>query len=202
MVGPKEKIERALGERLGLKAHRCSSPKCAMTRRPYRPGVHGQKRKRGSLSEFGTQIKEKRKFKVSYGLDERNLRQIIEKAKPLSGATILQLLERRLDNTVYRFGFAPSRIMARQLVNHGHVLVNGKGVKSPGFQVKKGDVVGIRTESKKLASFKDIAEVWKHYDLPNWLKIDTEKLEGTVVSLPQNVESQFEVNLLVESFSK
>lgn len=201
MIGPKEKIERALGERLGLKAHRCASPKCAMVRKPYRPGAHGKSRRR-AVSEFGKQLHEKRKFKVSYGLDERNLRQILRNAKPLSGATIMQLLERRLDNVVFRLGLAPSRIVSRQLIGHGHITVNGKKVRSPGTQVKVNDIIGIRAESQSRGAFKELEEVWKQFEVPTWLALDKAKREGRVLALPHDIESQFEVNLLVESFSK
>lgn len=205
MIGPKEKKERALGVRLHLKGERCQSPKCAAVRKPYRPGMHGQSRRRRSASEFGLQLKEKQKFKLSYGLNERNLKQIFlkaEKAKGSAAEKIIELLERRLDNVVFRLGFASSRGEARQLVSHGFILVNKKKVSSPGFCVKTGDVISLKPESKNKAKFAKLADSLKKYEPPSWLGLDKEKLEGRVLSPPEGLASPFEVNLLVESFSK
>ncbi len=206
MMGPKEKKERALGERLHLKGTRCDSPKCAAVRRPYPPGVHGKSRRR-TLSDFGRQIKEKQKFKLTYLIDERNLSRIFAEAQKKSGtvgvgAKFLELLERRIDNVVYRLGLAPSRLMGRQLVLHGHVFINGKRTRSPGFEVKANDVITIRKESMGKGPFRDIAEKMKTYELPSWLTLDAEKLEGRVKALPENTEMPFEISLLVEAFSK
>ena len=201
--GPKEKKERALGQALQLKGKRCASPKCALVRRPYRPGQHGKSRQR-ALSDFGRQIREKQKFKLSYGLDERNLRELVHRAEKKSGSTvtrILELLERRLDNVVFRLGFAPSRAAARQLVVHGHIFVNKKRVRSPGYEVRAQDVISIRKESLEHVNFKDLKEALKKYDVPSWLQLDPEKLEGRVLSNEPNTVAPFEINLLVESFS-
>ena len=203
--GPKEKKERSLGERLGLKGDRCASPKCAAVRKPYRPGVHGPKARRGNPSEFSLQLKEKQKFKVSYGIDERSLRSIFvraAKAKGSSAMKIVEFLESRLDNTIFRLGFAPSRGAARQLVVQGHIMVNDDRVRSPGFQVKKGDVVKVRPGSENRLYFGKRMEMLKKYDPPSWLRVDAEKLEGQVLSLPDESNSPFEANLVVESFSK
>jgi len=203
MTGPKEKKERSLGEQLMLKGTRCSSPKCAVVRKPYRPGMHGKKRSR-ALSEFGRQIKEKQKFKLSYGLDERNLRQTFKKAEQKTGSIttrLMELLERRLDNVIFRLGFAPSRSMARQLVVHGHIFVNKSRVRSPGYLVSLSDVVHVRAESRSKAAFRDLQESLKQYTAPSWLVLDKDKLEGKMIAMPDE-ESKFEVNLLVESFSK
>jgi len=205
MLGPKEKKERLLGEHMHLKAERCNSPKCALIRKPYRPGMHGQKYQRKSLSEFGRQVREKQKFKVSYGLDERNLRRIYKLASRRSGATtsqLLELLERRLDNVVFRLGFAASRPQARKYVVDGHITVNGKKVVSPGYLVREGDSIGIRESSRNISNFKELADRLKKYEPPAWLFLDKIRLEGKIVSLPREVEVPFEVNLLVESFSK
>ena len=206
MIGPKEKKERALGVRLNLKGERCASPKCAAVRKPYRPGMHGQKRGRfSSISEFGAQLREKQKFKLSYGLDERNMRQVFEKARKTKGSVaskILELLERRLDNVVFRLGFAPSRLSARQLVVHGHVVVNKKRVRSPGFLVKSGDVINLKEGSEVKAFIAKRREALKKHEPPPWLEIDRDKPEGKVVKLPEGITPPFEVNLLVESFSK
>lgn len=203
--GPKEKKERALGERLNLKGTRCASPKCAAVRKPHRPGAHGKTGRRKSLSEFGLQLKEKQKFKISYGLNERNLRKLFGEARRKTGSTaavLLSLLERRLDNVVYRLGFATSRGMARQLITHGHILVNRKRVRSPGYTVNVGDTIGLRAESKEKGAFQTLPESLQKYDPPSWLGVDAKKIEGRVISSPEDLTPQFEVNLLVESFSK
>ena len=203
--GPKEKKERALGVRLQLKGERCSSPKCAMVRKPYKPGVHGQSRKRKQLSDFGRQIQEKQKCKVSYGITENNLRQIFDKAQKQTGSTaelMVRILESRLDNAVFRLGFASSRSMARQLVRHGHILVNGRKVVSPGFAVKSGQIIGLRKESLELAHFKNLKESLKKYEPVGWLEVDPGKMEGKIVATPSDIEPPFEVGLLVESFNK
>ncbi len=205
MIGPKEKKERALGERLNLKGERCASPKCAAVRKPYRPGMHGPKSRRGNPSEFSLQLKEKQKFKVSYGIDERNLRNIFlraAKAKGSSAMKIVEFLERRLDNTVYRLGLAPSRGAARQLVVQGHIMVNDGRVRSPGFVVKKGDIVRVRPGSEAKLHLAKRKEMLKKYEPPAWLHLDAEKLEGRVLSPPDESSSPFEANLVVESFSR
>ncbi|MBI2623557.1 MAG: 30S ribosomal protein S4 [Candidatus Liptonbacteria bacterium] len=206
MQGPKEKRERALGEHLQLKAHRCASPKCALVRKPYRPGAHGPSRRspRG-LSEFGLQLREKQKFKLSYGLDERNLRALFESARQARGSTaqkILELLERRLDNVLFRAGIAQSRIMGRQMLVHGHITVAGRIVRSPGFLVHAGDVVAVKEASRARALFRHVRDPQWHYEVPAWIALDKEKLEAKVLSIPQDIEPPFEVKLLVEAFSK
>lgn len=204
MIRPKEKKERALGERLQLKGHRCQSPKCAAVRKPYRPGMHGQKRRR-AISDFGRQIQEKQKFKVSYGLNENNLRSLFRRAKTAHGSVatqLLGLLESRLDNVVFRLGFAPSRGMARQLVVHGHITIGDKRVRSPGYVVRPGEAVGVRSSSLTKAAFRDLKEQLKKYEPPTWVELDKETLRGTMKRFPEGAEVPFEVNRLVESFSK
>ena len=203
--GPKEKKERALGEHLHLKGYRCQSPKCALVRRPYKPGQHGQKRSRRTLSDFGRQLKEKQKFKLSYGIDERNLNRILEEAQRSQSSTVeklVELVERRLDNVVFRLGIAASRAQARQLVIHGHVFVNKGRVRSPGFSIKINDIIHVREESKEKANFKNLKETLKNYEVPVWLFLDKEKMEGRVLELPREAELPVEINLLVESFNK
>lgn len=205
MIGPKEKRERALGERLNLKGERCASPKCAAVRKPYRPGMHGPKSRRGNPSEFALQLKEKQKFKVSYGIDERNLHTVFlraSKAKGSSATKIVEFLERRLDNAIYRLGLAPSRNSARQLIVQGHIMVNSGRVRSPGFVVKKGDLVHVRPGSEKTGFFVKQKELIKKYEPPAWLHLDVDKLEGRVLAPPDESASPFEANLVVESFSK
>lgn len=205
MIGPKEKRERALGEHLHLKGDRCLSPKCAVVRKPYPPGMHGPRGRRKSPSEFGLQIREKQKFKLSYGINEQNLRRLFKDAERKSGSTaekLIELLERRLDNVVFRLGLARSRGGARQLIGHGHIFVNQRKVRATGFQVKQGDVISIRPESESKSAFSTLRETLKEYDPPSWLHLDKDKLEGRVLSPPQDLTPPFEVNLLVESFSK
>lgn len=205
MIGPKEKKERALGERLHLKGHRCDSPKCAAVRRPYPPGVHGPNGRRKAPSDFGRQLKEKQKVKVIYGIDERHLRRLFEIAKLSKTGTsmkLVELLERRLDNIVYRLGFGSSRNEAHQLILHGHITVNGARVWSPGFQVALHDVIAVREGSRAKSVFREIAKELEKYNPPGWLELDLNKLEGKVVKAPETEESPFEINLLVEAFSK
>lgn len=204
--GPKEKRERSLGERLHLKGDRCNSPKCAAVRKPYKPGAHGQTGKRGRMpSDFARQLNEKQKFKVVYGLNERTLRRLFELASESKTGTsmkMLELLERRLDNTIFRLGFAPSRGAARQMVNHGHMNVNGKRVRSAGYQVSAGDTISIRADVREMGGFKEIPENLEKFAPPEWLTVDPKAFEGKVLKSPTGEESPFEVNLLVESFSK
>lgn len=200
---PKEKYERALGERLHLKGERCDSPKCAAVRKPYRPGMHGKKRRR-RISDYGKQLQEKQKFKISYGMTERTLRRLFNEAHESSESTadkLLELMERRLDNVVYRLGLAPSRAAARQSVVHGHVQVNGSRVKAPSYQVAQGDVVSIHPNSREYHQFNQLSEKLDATQVPSWLSLVVDKLEGTVVALPEE-KPPFEIHLLVESFSK
>lgn len=206
MRGPKEKKERALGERLYLKGERCASPKCAMVRKPYRPGMHGQKRHRvKNVSEYGLQEREKQKFKLSYGIDERNLRRLFRGAEREAGSTavkLAELLELRLDNVVYRLGFAPSRGAARQRIVHGHIAVNGTRVRAPGYEVRAGDAIAFREASRGRSFVKLLSESLGKYEPPSWLALDREKLEGKVLSPPTDFTPPFEINLLVESLNK
>ncbi|MBM3257415.1 MAG: 30S ribosomal protein S4 [Candidatus Liptonbacteria bacterium] len=204
--GPKEKKERSLGEYLQLKAYRGATPKAALMRKPYKPGQHGPSKKHPkALSEFGLQLKEKQKFKLSYGIDERNLRTLFEDARRARGSTaekILELLERRLDNVLFRAGIAESRSMGRQFLIHGHVMVNGRIVRSPGYLIKAGEVISVKEASKAKQSFKHLRDPqWKR-EIPSWIALDKEKLEAKVLSIPKDIEPPFEVKLLVEAFSK
>ncbi|HEX4104456.1 MAG TPA: 30S ribosomal protein S4 [Candidatus Paceibacterota bacterium] len=205
MIGPKEKRERALGTSLGLKGDRAMSPKSALVRKPYKPGVHGPKGRPRPLSEFGLQIREKRKFKLTYGVDDNNLKRLFgmaTAAKGASGAKMVEFLERRLDNVIYRLGFAPTRGAARQLVNHGHITVNGKRVTSPGYMLRIKDVVGVRAGSETTGALAKRRELLKKFEAPPWLLLHPEKMEGQVLSPPETKDIPFEVSLLVESFSK
>ncbi|MDP3729152.1 MAG: 30S ribosomal protein S4 [bacterium] len=202
MFNTQEKRERALGTKLFLKAHRCNSVKCVMTRKPFRPGMHGQARH--TVSEVGTRLNEKQKIKVSYGLREAQLRKIVDRAMKNPGVTgqvMVELLERRLDNVVYRLGIAPSRSVARQLVGHGHITVDGRRTTIPSYLIGIGDKIGIRKESKDVGPLKDIQERVKNYNTPVWLQFNPDTLEGNMVSLPKDVEVPFDVNSVVDYYS-
>lgn len=204
MKKSREKLERSLGMKLFLKAERCNSPKCAMVKRPHGPGMHGGKRKRAK-SEYGEQLLEKQRIRASYGLREKQLARIVEESIKKTGSaseTIISSLERQFFNIIFRLGMAPSRIVARQLVGHGHFLVNGKKVTIPSYSVKAGDIIFIKPASQKLLIFKDLPDKLKKYETPEWLSIDKEKLEGKVKSLPQNIEIPFDINLVVDYYSK
>lgn len=206
MFDTREKKERALGTKLFVKPYRCNSPKCAMVRHPQKPGIHGgARRRRGQLSEFGQQLKEKQKIRFTYGIKERYLENVFKKAVKNPAATgeiLMNLLERRLDNVVFRLGFAPSRSVGRHLVSHGHILVNGRKTTIPSFQVKVNDVINVRPQSKESVPFKELAANLKKYEPPAWLGLDAEKLEGKMISLPKDFEIPFDVNLVVDYYSK
>ena len=177
---------------------------CVTVRAPHGPGPHGKARRRAP-SEVGLQLREKQKIKATYGLREQAMRRVFEKASKNPGVTsqmILNILERRLDNIVYRLGFALSRSVARQLVGHGHVTVNGRRVDIPSYEVKIGDVIAIRKESKDHAVLKDLAERLKKYAAPVWLALDKEKMEGKMAAMPKDVEMSFDVPLVVDYYSK
>ena len=194
----KEKRERALGTKLFLKAERCGSPKCVMIRRPYRPGVHGQKRH--SVSDYGKQLREKQKIQIIYGLNNKQLSNLFSKAKE----KILLILEKRLDRTVYLLGFARSPRIGRQLIAHGHILVNGRKVTIPSYIVKIGDSIMIRPESKSSKLFEDISIRLKQYEPPTWLKLDKSTLNGECVSEPQfdDAALPFDINLVGQYYSR
>ncbi|MDP1688830.1 MAG: 30S ribosomal protein S4 [bacterium] len=203
IIHAKEKKERALGEKLFLKAHRCSSPKCSMIRRPYRPGVHGKNRRK--ISDFGTQLMAKQKLKITYGVSEHKLKNIFKEASRNPAATgekMIELLERRLDNTVFRAGFADSRPMAHNLVSQGHISVNGKRTRIPSFMIRKGDKIGIRLESQERSFAKDLKEKAKSISLPIWLSLESEKLTAEVKAIPKETDMIFDVSRVIEFFSK
>lgn len=204
MFDTSEKKERSLGTKLFLKAHRCNSPKCAVERRQVKPGAHGASR-RGAKSEYGQQLNEKQKIRFTYGLRESQIFKIFEAASKkvgITGNVIVQLLERRLDNVVFRLGLAPSRSVARQLINHGHIMVNGKKVTISSFSVKIGDKINIRPQSKDHLVFKDLSVNLMKYVAPLWLNLNPEKLEGKVISLPADTEFPFDINMVVDFYSK
>lgn len=198
-----EKKERSLGVRLFLKPHRCSSPKCVAVRRPTKPGPHT--RRRGQLSEYGQQLKEKQKFQWTYGLRDSQMKRVFSEATKnpaVTGDMIVSLLERRLDNVVYRLGFAPSRSVARQSINHGHIQVNGKKVSSSSYRVRPSEVISIKPSAREFSLFKDLKASFKNQEPPSWLYRDDEKLEGKVLALPKDSEMSFDINLVVDYYSK
>ncbi len=205
MFDTREKKERSLGVKLFLKGERCNSQKCVMIRRPHRPGIHGQAKRRRTASEFGQQLKEKQKIKFSYGLREAQMKRVFFKAAKNPGITgnmILQLLERRLDNVVFRLGFAPSRSVARQLISHGHIVVNGRKVTIPSFSVVIGNKIAIRPQSRGHPVFKNLELNLKKYEPPVWLSLDKERHEGVMVTMPKDLEPSFDVNMVVDYYSK
>ena len=195
---------RREGQKLFLKGERCFSSKCAVAQRPTPPGQHGQARQR-KASEYGLQLREKQKAKRFYGLLETQFRNLFDKAakrKGMTGENLLIMLESRLDNVVFRMGFASSRKEARQLVNHGHFTVNGKKVDIPSFEVKAGDVIKVKEKSTSSPKFKEIKEMT--ISVPSWITVDVDKLEGKVVALPkrEDIDTPIEEHLIVELYSK
>ena len=201
------KLCRRAGEKLFLKGDRCFGTKCAMTRRPYAPGVHGQNARRSS-SEFGRQLAMKQKIKRIYGVLERQFRNHFEDAAALSGITgdnLLSRLERRLDNVVYRLGFAASRAQARQLVGHKMFEVNGKRQNIPSAEVKVGDVIKIKITKQQKNYWKNLQEVLNNkQDVPHWLHLDAAKGEAKVIAMPvrEDVGVSVDPQMVVEYYSK
>jgi small subunit ribosomal protein S4 len=194
---------RREGQKLFLKGDRCYGVKCAMEKRNFPPGQHGQGRKK--TSEYGLQLREKQKAKRFYGLLETQFRNTFDKAsakKGMAGENLLIMLETRLDNVVFRLGFAASRKEARQLVVHGHFTVNGKKVDIPSYNVKSGDVIKVKEKSTNSPKFKEIKEM--SINVPAWMSVEVAKLEGTIVSMPTRAEIDTPVaeHLIVELYSK
>ena len=199
------RICRREGQKLFLKGSRCYTDKCSISRRNYAPGQHGQKR--AKLSEYGTQLREKQKTKSYYGVGEKQFRKYFEMAsnkKGITGDNLLQILESRLDNVVYRLGFGASRAQARQLVNHGQFEVNGRKVNIPSYLVKAGDVITVREKKKDNGAIKVNVEVNSAKPIPAWLELNNETLSGKVVRLAsrEDVDIPVEEHLIVELYSK
>jgi small subunit ribosomal protein S4 len=204
-TGPVCRLCRREGTKLFLKGERCYSAKCALSKRPSVPGEHGQARQR-RLSEYGLQLREKQKARRTYGVLEAQFKRAFTKAEKMhgvSGENLLSLMERRLDNVVYRLGMGYSRAQARQLVRHGHILVNGGKVNIPSFSVSVGDVVTIKERSRDIEQFKALREGASHL-VPKWLVLDAENLVGTVSALParEDIDLALEEHLIVEYYSK
>ena len=196
---------RREGTKLFLKGDRCYSDKCAITKRHTPPGMHGQGRKK--QSEYGIQLREKQKVRRAYGVLESQFRKYYDVAANMHGVTgdnMLQLLERRLDNVVFRMGFANTRREARQLVNHGHYTVNGKSVNIPSYLVEVGDVIAVSEKSSSNNRFKKMKEDDAFVAAPKWLERDKNTLSGKVIALPARDDIDFEIaeNLIVELYSK
>ena len=199
------RVCRREGCKLFLKGERCYSDKCSISRRNYAPGDHGQKK--AKLSEYGTQLREKQKTKSYYGVGEKQFRgyfQMASNKKGVTGDNLLQILESRLDNVVYRLGFGASRAQARQLVNHGQFAVNGKKVDIPSYLVKAGDVITVRENKKENATIKANVEANAARPVPAWLELNNETLSGKVVRLAsrEDVDIPVEEHLIVELYSK
>ena len=197
------KLCRREGQKLFLKGERCYSSKCALERRNYAPGQHGQARKK--MSDYGIQFREKQKAKRFYGMQETQFRNLYEKAAKKTGKTgenLLILLETRMDNVVFRLGFASSRKEARQLVTHGHFTVNGKKADIPSMELKAGDVIRVKEKSQSSPKFKEVKEM--SITVPSWMSVDVEKLEGKIVTLPTraDIDTPVAEHLIVELYSK
>jgi len=205
-TGPVCKLCRREGMKLMLKGDRCMTPKCSFERRSFPPGQHGQKRAR-KLSDYGLQLREKQKARRIYGILEKQFRKHYEEAQRRPGATgenLLQILEMRLDNVVYRMGFADSRSQARQIVRHGHFNLNGHKTDIPSLIVKVGDMVALRENSRGKEYFKVVQEEIRRHDLPVWLNLDIAALTGRVVSAPlrTDIDATMEEQLIVEYYSR
>ncbi len=203
--GPVEKIERRLGVSLALKGERRLAGKSALEKRPYAPGQHRQRR--GKISEYGLQLREKQKAKYMYGVTEKQFRNLFKEANRMEGNTgenLIILLERRLDNVVYRMGFATTRRFARQLVSHGHVLVDGKRVNIPSYRVKPGQKIEIREKSKNNPQIQRAIELSNQTGIVPWVDVDKEKVFGIFTRLPEREEIVIPVEerLIVELYSK
>ncbi len=197
---------RREGMKLFLKGARCFTDKCAFERRGYAPGEHGKSR-RVKETNYGQQLREKQKARRIYGLLERQFRHTFEKAslsKGVTGEVLLQMLERRLDNVVFRLGLAPSRSAARQLVRHGHLTLNGRAVDIPSLQVMAGDEVSLREKSKKLGTVQSSLEARKGQGVPEWMELNAEKVSGRILNIPTRASIPVPINeqLIVELYSK
>lgn len=209
------KICRRLGTKLFLKGEKCFSPKCPMLKRPYPPGQ--RRKRRATLSEYNKELREKQKLKNWYNLRETQFKNYVKevlkkrtrssKGRAVEEDTptlLIQKLERRFDNVVFRMGFANSRPQARQLISHGHFLINKKKVNIPSYQVKKGDKISIAKKSQKGNIFKDLPVLLKKKQIPSWLLVDAKKLEGEVKSLPtlEEVAPPVEISMIFEFYSR
>ena len=205
-IGPVCRLCRREGVKLYLKGERCYSPKCAMERRPYPPGQHGQKRARRP-SDYAVRLREKQKLRRIYGISERQFRNLFEEAskkKGVTGSVFLGHLESRLDNVVYRLRFAVSRRQARQLVRHGHITVNGRRVDLPSYRVRPGDEIAVAEKSRNLELIRQNLEAMKGRKVGPWLSLDVEGMKGKFLRLPDREDLALPVNeqLVIEFYSR
>ncbi len=206
-TGPSCRLCRREGCKLYLKGERCLSDKCALSRREQAPGQHGAGSGRRRVKEYSLQLREKQKAKRYYGILEKQFENYFKKADRKEGQTgenLLTMIERRLDNVVYRMGMADSRKEARQLVLHAHFTVNGKKVNIPSYEVRKGDVIALKETSRKLEKFKVLIENITARTVPSWMDVDKENIVATIKELPsrEDVDFPFEEHLIVELYSK
>lgn len=204
-TGPVEKLERRLGVSLDMKGERRLAGKSALDKRPYAPGQHGQRKTK--VSEFGTQLREKQKIKFMYGMSEKQTRRLYDEASRASGnagENFIKLLERRLDNVVYRMGMATTRRFARQLVNHGHILVDGKKVSIPSYRVKPGQKIEVCEKSRTNPQIIRAMELTNQTGMAVWVDVDKEKLFGIFTRIPERSEVTVPVDerLIIEFYSK
>jgi len=204
-TGPVCRLCRREGQKLYLKGDKCYTDKCPVSRRNYAPGQHGQARSKDT--EYGRQLREKQKVRRFYGIQENQMKTyfaLADKMQGITGENLLKILELRLDNVVYRMGFGTSRDESRQLVTHGHFLVNGKRVNIPSYLVRVGDVIEVAENSRKLERFKDILDVTGGKVVPKWLEVDHENMKGRVISLParEDIDLPIQEHLIVELYSK
>lgn len=206
ILGPKCKLCRREGVKLYLRGERCDSPKCAIVKRNYPPGMHGMKGKT-KLTPYGVQLREKQRAKRYYGLLERQFRNYFEAVSQKRGNTgeqLVQMLESRLDTLVFRFGFARSTAQARELVSHGHFLVNGKPVNIPSYRLEPGDTVEVHEKSKKMKYFTVMSPLLEKYQVPDWVSLDPKALKAKYLQNPTLEQSApvFDVKRIVEFYSR
>lgn len=209
MIDSKCKKCRRIGQKLFLKGERCFTPKCPMVKKPYPPGIHGKRRgkRRTALSEYGKQLKEKQRIRTTYGILERQFKRYVKEIMAKKGdkrQLLLRKLEKRLDNLVFRLGLAKSRSSARQLVSHGHILVNQKKVNIPSYQVKVGDLISLKKKSQKLPLFENLKTSLKKQEIPSWLSLDKNKLEARVISeVPTDQSRDLQaLGIIIEYYSR
>jgi len=206
-TGPRCRLCRREGMKLFLKGERCYTDKCAFERRSYPPGQHGQAQMRAKRSDYGIRLREKQKVKRIYGVSEKQFATYFERADRMRGQTghnLLQLLERRLDNVVYRLGFASSRMQARQMVAHGLFKVNGRNVDIPSYLVKPGDVIELKEKYRQNPFVQENLEAAVRRGIPQWLELDADNFKGTVKALPtrEDITMPIQEQLIVEFYSR
>lgn len=203
----KSKVERKYGQNLQIKGERSLSQKAGFRRRPYPPGIFGKQKFRHKLSEYGRQLAEKQKLRISYGLREKQFRNLVKRAIGAGEQTdiiLIQLLERRLDSVIIRMGLADSRAQARQIVSHAQVLINGRINNTPSYLVKKGDVISLKKRFQESAFLKNIQPKLKNFTPPEWLSLDKAKLEAKIIKYPEgkDIKTNVDLPLVIEYYSR